>query len=111
MMNRTWFMTKYLAIITVFLVLLYFASRYLIKVRTVTKKGSMKVIDLLRLGPDSFIYIVEAMNRRYLIAQNKNAITLLDKETDFEQVLTDALPAEQCSQQHSEEDIADKTSL
>lgn len=87
-------MVKYLAIIIVFLVLLYLSSRYLVKRRTLGKKGDIKIVDSLRLGPDSFIYILETMNKRYLIAQNKNAITLLDKETDFEEIFEEARSAE-----------------
>lgn len=94
MTNNTWFMVKYLAIIIVFLVLLYFASRYLVRVRAVGKKGSIKVVDVLRLGSDSFVYIVEAMNHKYLIAHGKNSIVLLDKvadnEANFERILKEA---------------------
>lgn len=87
-------MVKYLIIIIVFLVLLYLASRYLVRMRTLGKKGDIRIVDSLRLGPDSFIYILETMNKRYLIAQNKNAITLLDRESDFGEIFKEACSAE-----------------
>lgn len=71
-------MVKYLAITIVFLVLLFVVSRSLVKFRRTGKRGGICITDSLRIGSDSFIYIVEAMGKRYLVAQNKNAIRLLD---------------------------------
>lgn len=72
-------MAKYIVITIVFLALLYFASRYLVQFRKSNHKGTIRVTDIVKLGPDSYVFVVEAMGNKYLIAQNKHAIQLLDR--------------------------------
>ncbi len=81
-----WFVAKYLAIVMVFLLVLFWGSQYIIKQKNgrIGKNKHINIKEYVRLSSDSVIYIVEAMGNRYLIAQNKNHITLLDKEKSFD---------------------------
>lgn len=83
--DNTWFMAKYIVITIVFLALIYFISRYLIQQKRRLGKGDIVLAEMIRLGTDSFVYVIEAFGKRYLIAQNKNAITLLDVQACSEE--------------------------
>lgn len=99
--DRNWFVLKYLLIVIAFLALLYFGSKYLVRRAGCTSTDNLKVVGVARLGADSFVYMLEACGKRYLVAQNKHAITLLDVLDDksFGQTLEDKKEAiEVCNQ-------------
>lgn len=79
--NDTWFIVKYITITIVFLLFLYFLSRYLVGKRNVRSIGktSLKLIDLISVTPEDIIYIAEYNEKRYIIAANKGGISKIDE--------------------------------
>ncbi len=81
-----WFMTKYVVIVLVFFLVLYFASQYLVSKKRQGKTKNLRVLEFLRVAPDSMVYILDVNGTKYVVAQNRNSIQLLDKferEDDF----------------------------
>lgn len=72
-------MARYAAIMIVFLLLLYYLSKYIVKQRNAARGVDLTVGETVRLGSDSFIYVLLYKGKKYIIAQNKQSITLIDK--------------------------------
>lgn len=77
--NDTWFMIQYAFVILVFLLLLWFLSRFIVKIGQGKQQGrNIQVMEVVRVGQDSFVYIVRVFDKFYVISQSKNAMLHLD---------------------------------
>lgn len=83
--NDTWFMIQYAFVILVFLLLLWFLSRFIIRMGRNKQQGkNVQVIEVVRVGQDSFVYIVRVVDKYYVISQNKHALLHLDTLDEVE---------------------------
>ncbi len=95
-------MAKYVAVVIVFLLLLYYLSRYLVKQKRMAGRTELAVEETIRLGTDSFVYVLSYKGKKYVIAQNKQSIVLVDSiagedaagDTGFEELIRRASDAD-----------------
>ncbi|MDO4800179.1 MAG: flagellar biosynthetic protein FliO [Bacillota bacterium] len=67
-----------------FLLLLWFVSRYLIKRRGGFPSNSrIRVRERALLHGDTVVALVEVEGKNYIVASNKNSVTLLDVRDDL----------------------------
>lgn len=107
MNTDTWFTIKYLIVTIVFLLLLYLLSRLLVKkTRFKQSRGkSLKLVEIVFVSQDSYVYVLEFENTKYVVASNKNSIQLLDKiEIEFEQILADKVVDKELDSPQKEEE-------
>ncbi|GAB6109221.1 flagellar biosynthetic protein FliO [Fusibacter bizertensis] len=76
----TLFMIKYIIVATVFLFLLWGASKYLTKKQFVgIKNKNIKIIERVAITNDKFLFLVELDGVHYMISSDKNGMRLIDK--------------------------------
>lgn len=83
--NDTWFMIQYAFVILVFLLLLWFLSRFIIRMGRNKQQGkNIQLMEVVRVSQDSFVYIVRVVDKYYVVSQNKHALLHLDTLDEVE---------------------------
>lgn len=78
--NNTLFTIKYIIVATVFLLLLWWLSKWVTKQHGVIKRNTnIKVVERIAISNDKFIYLVELDQIFYLIGSDKSGMTVIDK--------------------------------
>ncbi|MBS7528409.1 flagellar biosynthetic protein FliO [Fusibacter paucivorans] len=82
--SNYWFSIKYVAMVVIFIYLLWIFSKWLTNKNYISLKDrNIKVLDRTALSNDKYIVLVELENIFYLLGVDKNGITLIDKRDDL----------------------------
>lgn len=82
--DNMWFTIKYIVVATLFLLLLWLLSRWLIQKKGHVQSGFVKVHQTMPFAGGKILSILEIEGVFYLIATDKNNITLIDKRENLE---------------------------
>jgi flagellar biogenesis protein FliO len=88
--SNYWFSIKYIAMVVIFIYLLWIFSKWLTNKNYISLKDrNIKVLERVALSNDKYIILVELENIFYLLGVDKNGMTLIDKRDDLsiEQIL------------------------
>ena len=82
--SNYWFSIKYVAIVVIFMYFLWIFSKWLTNRNYISLKDrNIKILDRIALSNDKYIVLVELENIFYLLAVDKNGITVIDKRDDL----------------------------
>lgn len=83
--SNYWFSIRYIAIVVIFMYLLWIFSKWLTKRNYISLKDrNIKVLDRIALSNDKYIVLVELENIFYLIGIDKSGMTVIDKRDDLD---------------------------
>lgn len=82
--DNMWFTIKYIVVATLFLLLLWLLSRWLIQKKGRVQTGIIKVHQTMPFAGGKLLSVLEIDGVFYLIATDKNNITLIDKREHLE---------------------------
>lgn len=77
--DNMWFTIKYIVVATLFLCVLWFISRWLVQQKGSIQKSFVKKHHTTHFANGKYLSVVEVDGVYYVIATDKNNITLIDK--------------------------------
>jgi len=93
--NNTLFTIKYIIVATVFLLLLWWLSRWITKQQNVVKKNhNIKIMERMALSNDKFLYLIELDGIYYLVGSDKSGMTVIDKREHLNLETTNVFEAQ-----------------
>ena len=82
--DNMWFTIKYIVVATLFLLLLWLLSRWLIQKKGHVQTGFIKVHQTTPFVGGKLLSVIEIEGVFYIVATDKNNITLIDKRDNLE---------------------------